>query len=320
MCLYPKLIINKKYISNEKNKGIVPIMKDERVKYVPVGCGYCIECMRKKSRDWQVRLYEEVKNNKMKGYFVTLTFSNESIFKLNEQLKLKGIKKVSNLENEIATLAVRLFLERWRKKFKVSVRHWFVTELGHEGTERIHLHGIIWTNEDKEFIDNIWGYGFTWIGEYLNFKTINYVTKYITKVDLKNKGYTPKILTSAGIGKGYVKGVNFKNSVFNDDLTKDYYVNSQGYKMSLPIYYRNKRYNDDEREILWLSLLDKNERFILGTKIDADDLDYYDNVLASARAKNKRLGYGDDETKKDFIYKNKLKQLSLLNKYARNRK
>ena len=207
-----------------------------------------------------------------------------------------------------------------RKKFKVSVRHWFVTELGHEGTERIHLHGIIWTNEDKEFIDKIWGYGFTWIGEYLNFKTINYVTKYINKVDLKNKGYTPKILTSAGIGKGYLKSVNFKNNVFNDEMTKDYYVNSQGYKMSLPIYYRNKRYNDDERENLWLSLLDKNERFILGTKIDADDLDYYDNVLSSARAKNKRLGYGNDDTKKDFIYKNKLKQLNLINKYARNRK
>ena len=114
--------------------------------------------------------------------------------------------------------------------------------------------------------------------------------------------------------------MNFKNSVFNEEMTKDYYVNSQGYKMSLPIYYRNKRYNDDEREYLWLSLLDKNERFILGTKIDADDLDYYDNVLSSARAMNKRLGYGDDDTKKDFIYKNKLKQLNLLNKYARNRK
>ena len=61
MCLYPKLIKNKKYVANKKNGGNVPIPKDDRVLFVPVGCGNCIECKRQKKREWQVRLQEELK-------------------------------------------------------------------------------------------------------------------------------------------------------------------------------------------------------------------------------------------------------------------
>ena len=59
------------------------------------------------------------------------------------------------MENKIATLAVRRFLERWRKKYKKSVRHWLVTELGQKNTEHLHLHGIIWTDKGEE-INKIW--------------------------------------------------------------------------------------------------------------------------------------------------------------------
>ena len=78
MCLYPRLIKNKKYLPNEKNGGNVPIAKDERVLYVPVGCGRCFECRRQKRREWQVRLTEEIKHNNT-GLFVTLSFSEEAL-------------------------------------------------------------------------------------------------------------------------------------------------------------------------------------------------------------------------------------------------
>ena len=38
------------------------------------------------------------------------------------------------------------------KNKQKSVRHWLITELGHNGTENIHLHGIIWTNKNIEAI------------------------------------------------------------------------------------------------------------------------------------------------------------------------
>ena len=102
------------------------------------------------------------------GQFITLTFSNEELEKLINET---GIQE----SNAVATLAVRRFLERRRKKYKESVKHWFVTELGHNGTERIHLHGILFTKETKETIESIWKYGNIWVGTFVNTKTINYI-------------------------------------------------------------------------------------------------------------------------------------------------
>ena len=120
----------------------------------------------------------------------------------------KNIKSLSKStdDNAIATLAIRRFLERWRKAKKVSVKHFFVTEKGHKGTHRIHLHGII-KSRDFDFIEKTWSYGWIFPGDetnrlknYVNNKSINYISKYITKVDLVNKGFFGKILCSPGIG------------------------------------------------------------------------------------------------------------------------
>ena len=211
MCLYPKLIKNRKYISNKKNGGNIPPVKDKRVLMVPVGCQKCMECKKQKARNWQVRLQEEIRHN-TNGKFVTFTFSNESIKELSKEIK--GIEGY-DLDNEITRIAVRRFLERWRKKFKKSVRHWLVTELGGNGTENIHLHGIIWTNETTETIKKIWKYGFIWVGDknnggYVNEKTINYIVKYVNKTDEKHKEYNSRIYTSAGIGKNYTNRTDAK--------------------------------------------------------------------------------------------------------------
>ena len=85
MCLYPKFIRNPRYIPNKKNNGIVPEVKDPRVLMVPIGCNDCMECRKKKAREWQVRLLEDVRHNK-NGKFVTLTFSDESIYSLSQEI------------------------------------------------------------------------------------------------------------------------------------------------------------------------------------------------------------------------------------------
>ena len=297
MCLYPKLIKNRKYISNKKNGGIIPPVTDERVKLVPVGCQKCIECKKQKSREWQVRLHEDIKHNK-NGKFVTLTFSNESIKELTNEIK--GIDGY-DLDNEIAKIATRRFLERWRKKYKKSVRHWLVTELGGNGTENIHLHGIIWTNESAEEINRIWKYGFTWVGDkknngYVNEKTINYIVKYINKVDKQHKEYNSKILTSAGIGRNYINRIDATKNKYNETETKETYTTKQGIKLPLPIYYRNKIYTDEEKEKLWINKLDKEERYICGEKINIkENEDNYYKTLEYYRIINKRLGYGDNQ-------------------------
>lgn len=289
MCLYPKLIRNRKYTPNNKNKGNVPICTDERVKMVPVGCGNCIECRNQKKREWQIRMNEEVKNDNS-GKFITLTFSNDELIKLMDET---GIVE----SNAIAAIAVRRFLERWRKKFKKSVKHWLVTELGHENTERIHMHGILFTNVDNLTIEKLWKYGNVWIGDYVNGRTVNYIIKYITKIDQEHKNYKPIILTSAGIGKGYLNKWDVKNNKFKGDNTDESYKLPNGMKSNLPIYYRNKIYNETQREMLWLNKLDKEIRWVLGKKIDvsteAGMLNYY-NALNQAQKENRLLGFGND--------------------------
>jgi protein required for attachment to host cells len=290
MCLYPKIIQNRKYVSNKKNKGVVPVAQDKRVLMVPVGCGKCMECRKQKSRNWQVRLHEEIKENK-NGKFVTLSFSNEALNELEKEVKeLTGYER----DNEVATIAVRRYLERWRKKYKRSVKHWLVTELGQKKTERIHIHGIMWTDEIED-IEKIWKYGGEWIGEFVNGKTINYIVKYVNKVDVMHKEYKSKILTSKGIGSGYMKGENVKNNKYKSEKTNERYTTRSGIKMALPIYYRNKIYNEEEREKLWLEKLDEQTRYVNGVKIDISqgEEQYYETV-EHYRELNRRLGYGDN--------------------------
>ncbi|AXH75061.1 MAG: replication initiator protein [Microviridae sp.] len=307
MCLYPKLIKNRKYIANKKNKGIIPEIKDQRVLWVPVGCQKCIECRKQKSRGWSVRLQEEIRTDKT-GQFVTLTFSNEAIATLAPEIKgLTGY----DLDNEIATLATRKFLENWRSKYKKSVKHWLVTELGHNGTENIHLHGIIFSKEKQEIIKK-WKYGFVYIGDYVNEQTVNYITKYITKTDTVHTEYTPIVLTSPGIGGKYTERIDANNNKFKKKDTDETYKTRQGTKLNLPIYYRNKIYTEDEREELWLQKLNKEERWVCGEKVSIKNGDYteYDKLVKWYRAKNARLKFGDDEINWDKIrYQNERRKL-----------
>lgn len=327
MCLYPRLIKNRKYISNKKNGGIIPAVSDNRVLMVPIGCGKCIECKKQKAREWSVRLQEEIRHDK-RGKFITLTFSDESIKELIENTKLEGY----DLDNEIAKKGVRRFLERYRKKNKISVKHWLVTELGGNNTERIHIHGIVWTNETNENISKLWKYGIITIGErrynngkaennksegYVNEKTINYIVKYVNKIDKLHKEYNSKILTSAGIGKNYIERIDSKQNKYIEKNTKETYTTRQGKKLAMPIYYRNKIYNDEEKEKLWLEKLDKNERWICGEKIDISkgDEKYY-KTLEYYRKRNKELGYGDNsknwELKRYENERRNLKKLEIL--------
>ena len=147
----------------------------------------------------------------------------------------------------------RRWLERIRKRTGKSVKHWLVTELGHEGTERIHLHGIIMSN-DIELLKR-WNYGNYWIGEYVNEKTINYIVKYINRIDTDHKGYTPKVLCSKGIGKNYLKSYNALQNKYNDNDTKEYYIMKDGSKINLPKYYRNNIYSEEQREKLWRAIV-----------------------------------------------------------------
>lgn len=302
MCLYSRFTRNKKYVPNKKNGGKPPKAADPRLLLVPIGCGQCEECRQQLANNWRVRFNEELKTDKT-AIMVNLTFSEE---KLNWYREITSGKDEYKHDTNAATAAIRLFLERWRKKTKKSVKHWLITELGHEGTERIHLHGLIFTTNPK-LIEEKWQNGWVKLGTFVNQKTINYIIKYITKIDTKHKNYVGKIHCSAGIGKTYIKkeldtetgeikklGEGYTFNKYQDNgRTKEYYRTKEGYKLQLPMYYRNKLFSEQERERLWLEKMDKKERYIKGTvyKVtNKEEEKTWLNALLTAQKDNEKHG------------------------------
>lgn len=289
------MIRNKRYLQREPD--------DPRKKWVPIGCGECIECRKLKVKEWLARLTEELKNPQ-KSLFVTLTFKDEILNKfINEYEK----------PNLIAAKAIELFRKRWHAEKKASIKYWLITELGDERTERLHLHGIIW-GEKTEDIEKIWGYGHIYAGTYVNEKTIRYIVKYVTKQDEKHPEFKGKIFCSKGIGKGFINEFNKKKYKYTEGNTKEFLKTPSGLKVGLPIYYRNKLWNDDEREDLWMERLNKKERFVCGERIDISTtkgIENYYKCLEYHQLRTKRLGY------KEPVWDNKKykKNLENINNY-----
>lgn len=317
MCYYGQYIDNGRYKANKTNRGIIPPVYDIRVLQVPIGCGRCKECREQRAREWQVRLLEDIKDNH-NGNFTTLTFNTESLRELahdvrnwiivdGKRTRFKREIKGYMLDNEICKRAMRLFNERWRRKYKKAIRHWMITELGHENTEHVHMHGILYTPEGQEAINERWGYGFTQIGKwengihinYVNEQTVNYMIKYVSKMDFLHSEYYPKILCSPGIGSGYIKRAEYNQFRYEDTI--EGYKTRTGHVISLPTYYRNKIYTDNEREALWINQLDKNWRYIGKERVRADDIKTIEQLTEYYRKENTILGYGNNMKDYDKI-------------------
>lgn len=315
MCLYPKTIKNKRYLPNKKNNWNPPKCKDIRKMFIEAPCGVCMKCKKKKARDWSIRLKEDIKVNKQ-CYFVRLSYSPKWMkhwYQLNELMDIHD--EGYNLDNWVAKKSIRMFLERWRKKYKKSVRHWGCTELGPNYTERLHIHMILWCSKEQiQNLDRLWKYGQTWIGKYVNSETAGYIAKYMSKSDPKHKGYQSVMFTSAGIGMPYVtKQIAYKAMGYE---IKDYYKHENGYVTGLPQYYKNKLFTEEERDHNWTKKLDAHVLYlgqkVYDLKLEGRGLQWF-NARNSMRELNRELGYLSPKSikryKKKELYWRKLKQI-----------
>lgn len=285
MCLYPKLMRNKRYTEGG------PIPSDERLLYTPIKCNNCKQCNKQKADAWRKRLIDELTINKTKAYFVLLTYSTESLLEIHSSInkELKGY----NVDNAIYTLSVRRFLDRWTKKHGKSLRHWLINELGQQKTEHMHIHGIIWTEQPFDEVRKIWKYGLVFPSKdrvkenYVNQQSISYIMKYVTKIDPKHKYFKPVILTSYGMGN--------VNRISNYERLKDVYKDKDGIESQLPMYYRRKIYSDDQREQLWLKKLDEGVRYISGRKIPNWNTELINKLLKQEQKDSEADGFIGDK-------------------------
>ena len=207
MCYFTKKVLNKRFLPNRKNRWNPPVCTDERFRYVEVECGHCFECRKKKRREWRIRNYEQLKETP-RAVFFTGTVSPQRYEHICNKY---GYKNDGSQDNEIITKIHRLSLERIRKQTGKSVKHWCVTEKGHTNTRRIHLHGLFYAREGQtkwqltKLLYENWIDGYKYYGRYVNEKTINYVSKYMTKKDEDNPNYISIVLCSKGLGANYAK-------------------------------------------------------------------------------------------------------------------
>ena len=69
--------------------------------------------------------------------------------------------------------------------------------------------------------------------QYRDWETINYITKYMLKVDEKHPKFRGKVLCSAGIGAGYLKREDAKKHVYIQGKTNESYRMRNGGKLNL---------------------------------------------------------------------------------------
>ena len=132
--------------------------------------------------------------------------------------------------------------ENYRQKYKHTIRHWCVTEIGDDG--RIHMHGIMWCSASD--VERYWKYGYIYIGRFVNEQTILYITKYMLKYTPVDKNFEPKVLCSKGIGINYLDRLDSKRNSYRENNTDESYMLRSGRKINLPEYYKRKIYTKED--------------------------------------------------------------------------
>ena len=320
MCIYTIRIKNKRFLPTKKNGGRPPICHDERLRYIEAECGLCRECLRKKGREWRIRNYEQLKETPTAVFF-TGTFTDERIEYLSKKYNIDKEEV-----NQIAKKEVRLFLERIRKYNKgKSVKHWIVTEKGHTKTRRIHIHGIFYAENGhtqqslKWILRNQWIAGYNYSGKYVNQRTINYVSKYLTKIDEDNRDFRGIVLCSPGLGRNYTIK-NKKRFEWRGEKSKEDYYCKNGASIPLPRYYKEKVYTEEQRELLWIYREERGEKYVNGYKMTVkteEQMKEYDTLRMQRRQDIEGMF---KETINDILKKKSSNRINMHKKYRQKLK
>lgn len=224
--------------------------------WISIPCGNCLDCQKRKFRDYRMRLLYELKQYP-NSIFVTLTFDNPSLSRFRDN----------------PNSSIRLFLDRIRKKYGHQVRHWFVAEFGKK-RGRLHYHGILFNIDiGNTELSKLWKYGNTFVG-YANEATAKYIVKYLTKQDTKGIA-PPRVITSKGIGSSWLSSPEC--NILRRSLSTTIYHGGRPFQ--IPRYYIDKMFTEREKEIIsyyyHMETPPQTEFFINGRSYDLKNYEYH---------------------------------------------
>jgi len=202
--------------------------------YTPVPCGKCPTCLTRRIDGWAFRLQQEEKVC-TSSFFLTLTYST------------LHLPILENGTNTLVKKDLQLFFKRLRKRNRNQLKYYAVGEYGGT-TQRAHYHMILF-NADLKTISPSWDLGEIHYGE-VSEASIRYVLNYIEKkktiADLFGR-QAEFSLMSKGLGSNYLKS-SIQKWHKADLLNRAYLPDKGGKKIHMPRYYKEKLYNELERE------------------------------------------------------------------------
>lgn len=204
---------------------------------IPVPCGKCPNCAKRRASAWSFRLMQEAKSS-INAHFITLTYDTAKV-----PITRNGYMEIKKRD-------LQLFFKRLRKASprSISIKYYAVGEYGGR-TKRPHYHLILY-NAKLELIQPAWNLGNVHYGK-LEEASVGYTLKYISKPRQipmhRNDDRQPEFsLMSKGLGANYLtpQMVKYHKADINERM---YCTLADGKKVSMPRYYKDKIYNEHER-------------------------------------------------------------------------
>lgn len=232
----------------------------------------------------------------MTAEFLTLTYDTDHV-----PITANGFMSLEKRE-------CQLFFKRLRKaqgKTEQPIKYFLVGEYGGK-TKRPHYHVILF-NAQRQYIDAAWQAGATWYGDRVGEASVGYMLKYMFK-----KGRIPMFdrddrvpefqLMSKGLGLNYLSPNAIKWHL-NDLINRTHLVIEDGKKIAMPRYYKDKVYDEDQKELIG------NSAQLLAIKSKQEYQEYmikeygenWENIHREAIARDFKKMYASAEKNRDKI-------------------
>lgn len=213
-----------------------PFVKND----IPLPCGRCPPCKKRRVDSWVFRLMEEDKISSS-SYFITLTYNTAHV-----PISKNGYMTLRKEDYQ-------LYMKRLRKLSPDSeIKYYAVGEYG-STNNRPHYHAIIFNVPDPQNLVDAWSLGGVPIGTVhvgaVSGDSVAYTMKYIDKpykkrLHVRDDRAFEFPLMSKKLGVSYLSKavVNYHKA----DISRLYVTKPGGHKIALPRYFRLKIYDDEQ--------------------------------------------------------------------------
>lgn len=212
---------------------------------VPVPCGKCPDCLKRRVASWSQRLEMEQLRWE-RSYFLTLTYDTDHV-----PISPNGFMTLSDTtyvvvdgKKKQVSSHMQEFLKRVRF-YGGKLCYYYCGEYGTHG-KRPHYHCIMFSNTvTQSDILKSWQYGAVYFGK-VEPASVRYTVQYYDKGDWRPAhGRDDRVKEysrmSNGIGKSFMTDHMAKHMLANPQ--NGYIYNSQGHKIAIPRYYKKRLYD-----------------------------------------------------------------------------